>query len=161
MPILINMLQFIGAILTSYLLTKIGRKILLEMGALICAIANIIIAIGFLSHSLAWILLGLIVFMGGFGLTLGPVVWIYLPEVAQPKILSLATAANWGGCSLVMLTFPIITKMLPGQNPGPIFLFFCLWSVGSYFFNKRYVLETQNKGEKQIFNEYAALEPIF
>ena len=79
MPIIINMLQFIGSILTAFLLTKIGRKLLLEMGALTTSIGTVIVAIGFMSNSLAWILIGLIFFMACFGLTLGPVVWIYLP----------------------------------------------------------------------------------
>ncbi len=72
-----------------------------------------IVAIGFLTNSLMWILVGLVFFMAAFGLTLGPVVWIYLAEVAQPKVLSFATAANWGTCSIVMLFFPIIKKALP------------------------------------------------
>lgn len=86
---------------------------MLEVGALTTAIGACIVGIGFVIGSLGWILCGLIFFMACFGLTLGPVVWIYLPEVAQPNILSLATAANWGTCSLVMLLFPIIKKVLP------------------------------------------------
>ncbi len=114
MPIIINSLQFVGAIIASFLLTRIGRKFLLETGALTTFVGALIVAFGFFNNSLSFILLGLIFFMACFGLTLGPVVWIYLPEVAQPKILSLATAANWGTCSLVMLLFPIIKKALPG-----------------------------------------------
>ena len=114
MPIIINSLQFIGAIIAAFLLARIGRKFLLEMGALTTAVGALIVAFGFLNNSLSAILFGLIFFMACFGLTLGPVVWIYLPEVAQPKILSFATAANWGTCSLVMLLFPIIKKALPG-----------------------------------------------
>jgi hypothetical protein len=49
------------------------------MGALTTSIGTVIVAIGFMSNSLAWILIGLIFFMACFGLTLGPVVWIYLP----------------------------------------------------------------------------------
>ena len=114
MPIIINMLQFGGAIIAAFLLTRIGRKFLLEMGAITTSIGATIVAIGFMNNSLTWILFGLIFFMACFGLTLGPVVWIYLSEVAQPKILSFATAANWGTCSLVMFLFPIIKKALPG-----------------------------------------------
>jgi SP family xylose:H+ symportor-like MFS transporter len=108
MPILINMLQFVGAIIAAFLLARIGRKFLLEMGALTTSIGTLMVAIGFMNQQLMWILIGLIFFMACFGLTLGPVVWIYLPEVAQPKILSFATAVNWASCSLVMLLFPII-----------------------------------------------------
>ncbi len=111
-----------------------------------------------MNDSLSWILFGLIFFMACFGLTLGPVVWIYLPEVSQPKILSLATGASWTSCSLVMLLFPIIKKALPGENPAFLFLFFASWGFVSFFINRKYVLETRNKGEKQIFSEYAVLK---
>lgn len=140
MPIIINTLQFGGAIITAYLLTRIGRKFLLEFGALATAIGAIIVAIGFMSDSLSWILFGLIFFMACFGLTLGPVVWIYLPEVSQPKVLSLATGASWASCSLVMLLFPIIKKALPGENPAFLFLFFAAWGFISFFINRKYVL---------------------
>lgn len=140
MPIIINMLQFVGAIIASFLLTRIGRKLLLEIGALATAVGSLIVAIGFFNNSLLWILFGLVFFMACFGLTLGPVVWIYLPEVAQPKILSFATAANWATCSLVMLLFPILKDLLPGKNPAILFLFFSTWSIVSYFFNRIYVL---------------------
>ena len=73
------------------------------MGALSTSVGAVIVAIGFLSNSLTWIIFGIVFFMACFGLTLGPVVWIYLPEVAQPKIIAFATASNWGTCSLVML----------------------------------------------------------
>lgn len=83
------------------------------MGALTEAIGTFVIGVGFYIGSFECILFGLIFFMTCFGLTLGPVVWIYLSEIAQPNILSLATAANWGTCSIVMLFFPIIKKQLP------------------------------------------------
>jgi hypothetical protein len=35
-----------------------------------------------------------------------------------------------------------------------LFLFFAIWSTLSFFFNKKFVIETMNKGEKQIFEEY-------
>jgi hypothetical protein len=49
------------------------------MGALTTAVGAVIVAIGFMNNSLGWILFGLVFFMACFGLTLGPVVWIYLP----------------------------------------------------------------------------------
>lgn len=58
--------------------------------------------------SLGLIVLGLVVFMANFGLTLGPVVWVYLPEIAQPKILSYATMVNWLTSAFIMFLFPMI-----------------------------------------------------
>jgi hypothetical protein len=52
--------------------------------------------------------MGLIIFMGNFGLSLGPVVWVYLPEIVQSEILPYAVMANWLSASFVMLLFPVI-----------------------------------------------------
>lgn len=50
MPIIINMLQFVGAIIAAFLLVRIGRKFLLEMGALTTCIGAVIVAIGFMTN---------------------------------------------------------------------------------------------------------------
>lgn len=85
LPMIINAEQVIASIFTSYLLTKIGRKLMFQYGCIGAASSCIIVAIGFYIKSeysglgLALIVIGLILFMANFGLTLGPVVWVYLP----------------------------------------------------------------------------------
>jgi hypothetical protein len=77
--------QTLAAFLTSYLLSKIGRKTILQYGTAIGGISNAVIAIGFFIKdsnkdvSSGLILFGLVVFMANFGLSLGPVVWLYIP----------------------------------------------------------------------------------
>lgn len=85
LPILINAEQVIASIFTSYLLTKIGRKQMFQYGCIGAALTCLIVAFGFYIKAeyqglgLALIIIGLILFMADFGLTLGPVVWVYLP----------------------------------------------------------------------------------
>lgn len=57
-----------------------------------------------------------------------------------------------------MLLFPIIKKGLPNENPAALFFFFAIWSIVSYFINVKYIIETRNKGEKQINSEYKDLK---
>jgi len=100
--------------LTSYLLSRIGRKVILQYGTFVGGVSNAIVAIGFFIKDSndglgsGLILFGLVVFMANFGLSLGPVVWLYIPEIVQPSIVPYSTLVNWGGASLVMLLFPII-----------------------------------------------------
>ena len=54
-------------------------------------------------------MVGLFMFMAAFGLSLGPVVWLYIPEIVQPKIIPYSTASNWISASIVIILFPIIT----------------------------------------------------
>lgn len=84
MPSLINFEQVLATFVTSYLLTKFGRKTILLFGALFEGIACGLIMIGFLIQDSSpagepLILMGLFLFMAVFGLSLGPVVWLYIP----------------------------------------------------------------------------------
>lgn len=114
-PMLINLEQVLTSLIVSYLLSRIGRKTILQIGTIVGAISTGIIAIGFFIHDSntdvgnVFILLGLVIFMANFGLSLGPVVWLYIPEIVQPNIVPFSTGVNWGGAALVMLLFPIIT----------------------------------------------------
>ena len=74
-----------AALFTSYLLTKTGRKVLFQYGCVGASASCVMIACGFWVKEqaqglgLALIIIGLFLFMANFGLTLGPVVWVYLP----------------------------------------------------------------------------------
>lgn len=151
---LINLLQCLAPLVVSYLLSKLGRKSILQAGTVFGAITTGIIGVGFFIHDSntdvgnVFILLGLVLFMANFGLSLGPVVWLYIPEVVQPNIVPFSTGINWGGAALVMLLFPIIKEILPNQNPGYLFLFFSVWCVISFLINAKYTIETKGKTEK-------------
>ena len=54
--------------------------------------------------------------MGNFGISLGPVVWLYIPEIVQANIIPFSTGVNWAAAACCMLLFPIIKDILPDQN---------------------------------------------
>jgi hypothetical protein len=66
-------------------LTKVGRKTLFLYGCIGSTLSLLLITFGFWFKSeyhslgLTSIIVGLIIFMANFGLTLGPVMWVYLP----------------------------------------------------------------------------------
>ena len=78
--------------------------------------------------------------MANFGLSLGPIVWLYIPEIVQPNFIPFTTAINWTGASLTVILFPIIKDALPNQNPAPLFLFFAAWTFISFFVNIKFVV---------------------
>lgn len=136
---------------TGVLLSKLGRRTILLYGTLFEGFACALISVGFFikkensSASEVMILIGLFVYMAVFGLSLGPVVWLYIPEIVQPKIVPYSTASNWICASLVIILFPIITDNVLDKNPGLLFVFFTVWCVGSFVFNFFFVLETKDK----------------
>lgn len=60
----------------------------------------------------AFILIGLIVFMATFGLSLGPVVWVLIPEIIEPEKVPIAVGSNWASAAIVMILFPILNSAL-------------------------------------------------
>ncbi len=86
------------------------------------------------------VLTGLLSFMVNFAFTLGPLVWMYVPQVAQPNIVTLATAMNWFGATLVMFLFPILKGKLLNNNPAILFYFFSFWCFLSLFINQKFIV---------------------
>lgn len=94
-PVILNLEQTLTSLVTSYLLTRLGRKQILQGGTLVSIISLLMIGIGFFVRGGSddpepgpvttlgnvMIIAGLIIFMADFGLSLGPVVWLYIPEV--------------------------------------------------------------------------------
>jgi hypothetical protein len=65
----------------------------------------------------------LIVYMLIYGISIGPSVWMYVPEIITAKIVPLATMMNWIGCTLCVMVTPIAIDANSG-NPFPVFFFF-------------------------------------
>ena len=83
---------------------------MLLLGPLVVGCATAIVMIGFLiDDGKGLVVGGLFMFMFFFGMSLGPVVWLYIPEIVQSKIIPYSTASNWISASLVIILFPIIT----------------------------------------------------
>lgn len=83
-PVILNFEGFAASLISSIILAKFGRKIILQFGTLTSVISLLMVAIGFLIKSSATsagnilIIVGLVIFMANFGLSLGPVVWLYI-----------------------------------------------------------------------------------
>lgn len=97
-------------------------------------------------------------FIVDFGLTLGPVAWIFIPEVVEPNVIPYSTTANWLAGSVVIILFPILTEDFLNGNPAILFSFSTAWCLGSAIINYFYVLETKDKTEKEIRQDYAKLK---
>ena len=150
-PVILNVEQVVTCLTSSYLLTRLGRKTILQTGTLGGTVSLIFIALGFaikesyLDLANGLVLAGLALFMANFGMSLGPVVWLYIPEILEPKYIPISTLANWAGAAAVMFLYPILSKSL---GPVPLFLFFAIWCAVSFFFGQKFIVETKGKEEK-------------
>jgi len=152
--------QFLACLGTSLVLKKIGRKALLQLGTLISAIVLTILVIAFVTVAdktveQILVIVSLYVFMISFGFTLGPVVWLYIPEIVPASIIPYSTLGNWTGASVTIILFPILGTAI--GNSGYLFFFFSVWCLASLFLNHKYVIETMGKTERQIKRDFDRL----
>ena len=113
-PTLMQLTKLSCNAISARLLHNYGRKRMITIGCVMETLATGAIGTGFLLNDSGsvvgrWlVIVGLVVFMATFGLTLGPVIWLYIPEIVPPKIVSVTTACNWLGSSFTVTLFPII-----------------------------------------------------
>ena len=150
-----NMIFTIVAIVT---VDRWGRKPLLIAGAIVMAVA--MIALGCLFNARAvglGALVAVVVYIGGFAFSWGPVVWVLLAEMfpnsIKSKGLGLAVAAQWVANWLVTASF----KVLDGNstlnamfNHGFAYWIYGAMSVLAALFVVRYVPETKGRSLEAI-----------
>jgi p-aminobenzoyl-glutamate transporter AbgT len=93
----------------------------------------------------------LFLYMAGFGLTLGPIVWLYIPEIVEPRIIPYSTMTNLLGASVCIIIFPIASAQLP--NKAYLFIIFLIWAIVSMIINQKYLVETKDKTREQVYRE--------
>lgn len=153
--------QFVACLGTSLILKKIGRKTLLQLGTGISFIVLTIVGIGFVAldnnstFQQILVIVSLYVFMISFGFTLGPVVWLYIPEIVPATIVPFTTLSNWAGASITIIIFPILGTAI--GNSGYLFFVFSLWCLASILVNHKWVVETMGKTERQIKRDFDRL----
>lgn len=90
----------------------------------------------------------IILFMIVYGLTIGPAVWLYVPEIIPPKIVPPATFMNWLGVSISVILTPIVIDKV--GSPYPVFFFFSGISFVFFMINYALVVETKGLEPSQI-----------
>lgn len=93
-------------------LNHFGKRTVILAGNFGLGICNIILGVLFLfiNQSIAfWMLFFvLVLFMVIHNLTLGPVIWMYVPEIIPSRMVPFATTLYWLGCSITLIVLPII-----------------------------------------------------
>ena len=130
----------------TFLLTKVGRKTILQVGTAINIVTCFTVAAGFWIREdneplgTTMVIGGLVVYMGNLTTTLAPIVWIFAAELVQPWLAPYAILFNWLGAAFVMFFFPIVTNLMPEQNPASLFVFFGIYSLIAFIFDHHFVI---------------------
>lgn len=89
------------------------------------------------------IVCGLCVCRWIFSMTLGPVVWLYLPEIVEPGVTGVATMINWTTAAMVAFAYPLFVELT--GSPSLIFCLFSAFVFAGYTINKKWMVETKDK----------------
>lgn len=150
--ILIGLILTFASWLSGKFIDRFGRKSILLLGEVFCIITlGLLTILGFLeidSVSRYIILL----FMFSFGISLGPIVWIYVPEILPERGVSMATLANWVSCGIIGLCFPIVKNAVTIQGTFLIFLGCCVAALFYMFF---FIKETKGKTSEEVEQMFA------
>jgi SP family xylose:H+ symportor-like MFS transporter len=156
------LLAFVNLIFTFFAMAtvdKLGRKPLVYIGAVGMLVGFLLLGITIQQQTIGFLsLLGMLIFIGSFALSMGPVVWVVLSEMFPNKIrsvaMSVAVAVQWGGNYIVSQSFPMVTASEVNNNnfwngslPYFIFSFFIIIII---FFTYKFIPETKGKSLEEI-----------
>lgn len=136
------------------LIDRLGRRPLLFIGFAGTAVSLAAIALG-AATDVSWLdvaaIFGLVVYIGAFAASIGPLPWVMMSEIFPLKVralgMSVASIANWGMNFLVVFSFP---SLIQGIGLSGVFSFYALVCVIGLYFTWRYVPETSGVELEEI-----------
>jgi sugar porter (SP) family MFS transporter len=152
----IGVVNVLMTIVAMWLIDRMGRRPLLLVG-----IAGMAITLGLLglafhmsgkSVALVWLaVISMMVYVGSFAISLGPIFWLLISEIYPLKIRNsaegLSAAFNWGSNLLVSLTFLTLLQMI---GPTRTFWLYGLFAVAAWIFSYFRVPETKGRTLEEI-----------
>ncbi|MCO4815206.1 MAG: sugar porter family MFS transporter [Flavobacteriales bacterium] len=156
------LLAFVNLIFTfvaMFTVDKLGRKPLIYAGSIGMILGFSLLGVSIMQQNLGVIsLIGILMFVGSFALSMGPVVWVVLSEMFPNKIrsvaMSVAVAVQWGANYIVSQSFPMVTESELNRNefwngslPYFIFIGFIMLIL---LFTYRFIPETKGKSLEDL-----------
>ena len=144
------------------LIDRIGRKALLMAGALGMSVFLLLIFLTLKYNIfgntvlLAW----MIGYQAVFASTMGVVVWVLVSEMfpnnIRARALSIGSFTNWVFNALISYLFPVISGHIGSATGdkqagvGFVFAFYSIITLLSFFFYKKYLVETKGKSLEEL-----------
>lgn len=147
-PLITNLIMFFAIICSFYIISKFGRRPIILTGNLALSIICFVLGVMFLAlfHNgnndiASGAMIFIVLFMFVYGITVGPIVWLYVPEIAPPRIVPFATFNYWVGVAVSMAITPIVIGKVGSSYP--LFFFFGAISLIFFIINFFLVVETR------------------
>ncbi|XP_050463966.1 facilitated trehalose transporter Tret1 isoform X2 [Cataglyphis hispanica] len=160
--IIVGAVQVISVFLSTLVVDKLGRRILLLASIVVMFLMTLILGIYFycINHTTAfdnlkWFaIIPLCVFLIMFSFGFGPIPWMMMPEIFAPEVKGIAGSSaclfNWLAAFVVTKFY---TQMVDAVEPYGTFWIFSLFSIVGIVFVYFLVPETKGKTLDQIQRE--------
>lgn len=143
---LFNMLSTMFCLL---FIEKYGRKVMLMQGCLgMCACHLALFLFGILDLNAAASLPVMLLYVGFFESSVGPVLWIYCSETLTDRGVGIAVALNWVFTGIIGL-FPLFLEVV---QISYAFLIFACICAGGFLFILLFIPETKGKTKEEFYN---------
>jgi SP family xylose:H+ symportor-like MFS transporter len=156
--VIVGGVNFIFTLIAYVTVDRYGRKPLLLWGALIMAASMLALGTFFYNQSLGLpALAAMLIYVAGFALSWGPVVWVLLSEMFPNSIrnaaLPIAVAAQWISNYVVTWSFSVMNGnpwLIETFHNGFAYWFYGVMSVLAALFVWRFVPETKQKSLEEL-----------
>lgn len=157
--ILLAFINLIFTFIAMFTVDKFGRKPLVYIGSVGMIAGFLLLGITLQQQSVGILsLIGVLLFIASFAMSMGPVVWILLSEMFPNRIrsaaMSIAVAAQWASNYVVSQFFPVVSESETNMNdfwngslPYFIFIFFIILII---IFTYKFIPETKNKTLEEL-----------
>jgi len=144
-------MNLLATFLGMALIDRVGRKLLLLIGAVGTAVCLAMVAAIFLTNRhQAMLVWALIFYIGFFAVSQGSVIWVYISEVFPTRVRgkgqSLGSGTHWVMNAILSGFFPVIAAR-SGAYP---FLFFAVMMVLQFFVVLFYFPETKQVSLEEL-----------
>ena len=160
--VLVGIVNLVATVVAIALIDKLGRRPLLITGLVIIASSMLLLAYSF--HSATYgpggelidmnaslVLIGILSFVAGFGISLGPVMWVLFSELFPNRLRGIAISfcglINSSISFLVQLVFP---WELENFGPAITFLIYGSFAIVGLLFVLRVLPETKGRSLEQL-----------
>ena len=141
------------------LVDRVGRKPLIYCGAAGMLLGFLILGTTLLTKSVGILsLIGVLMFIGSFAMSMGPVVWVILsemfPNTIRSMAMSIAVAAQWAANYVITQTFPLVAESEANNsetwNGSLPYFIFSVFILAIIFFTYKFIPETKGKTLEEL-----------
>jgi len=154
--VMVGFTNLFFTIIAMFVIDKIGRKFMLLFGAVGMSLFLAVFAYIYLNQIEGYFLLIMLLgFVACFAFSQGAVIWVLLAEMFPNNIRARASSIGsfslWTFNTITAFLFPVVANTFEGNNGiGYIFIFYAAMTIISFFFYKKYLVETKGKSLEEL-----------